>query len=396
MLCVLGALVVNMFRERMDTTPTGKPRLLQGNEAVVEGALYAGCRFFAGYPITPATEISEVMSWRLPAVGGTFIQMEDEIASMGAVIGASLAGTKAMTATSGPGFSLMQENLGFGVIAEVPCVIVNVMRGGPSTGLPTMVSQGDVQQARWGTHGDHPIIVLAVSTTQECFELTVKAFNLSERFRTPVIILSDEVVAHTREKIILPPATPLEVVERLRPDMPPEWYVPYADTASGVPPMGIFGDGYRYHVTGLIHDVHGFPTERPDEIEPFLQRLFRKINQHFHDIMLVRQEQTADAELLVVAYGSVARSARRAVAEARERGIKAGLLQLITLWPFPRRHLEPLLRQVKAVLVPELNMGQMSREVKRVNQGITRIETLNRIDGNLITPGEIVEWLGKM
>lgn len=375
------------------TTETGKPRLLQGNEAVVEGALYAGCRFFAGYPITPATEISEAMSYRLPAVDGTFIQMEDEIASMGAVIGASLAGVKSMTATSGPGFSLMQENLGFGVIAEIPCVIVNVMRGGPSTGLPTMVSQGDVQQARWGTHGDHPIIVLAVSTTQECFELTVKAFNLSEKYRTPVIILSDEVVAHTREKIVLPPAVPLEVVDRVRPDMPPEWYLPYADTASGVPPMGIFGDGYRYHVTGLIHDVHGFPTERPDEIEPFLNRLFRKINQHFGDIQLVRQEQTADADLLVVAYGSVARSARRAVADARARGIKAGLLQLITLWPFPRRHLEPLLRQVRAVLVPELNLGQISREVKRVNQGITKIETLNRIDGNLITPGEILARL---
>ena len=374
----------------------GKARLLQGNEAMVEGALYAGCRFFAGYPITPATEISEAMSYRLPAVDGTFIQMEDEIASMGAVIGASLAGVKAMTATSGPGFSLMQENLGFACVAEVPAVIVNVMRGGPSTGLPTHVSQGDAQQARWGTHGDHPIIVLAVSTTRECFELTVKAFSLAEKYRTPVIILSDEVVGHTREKLLLPPETPLEVVDRVRPDMPPEWYLPYADTASGVPPMGIFGDGYRYHVTGLIHDVRGYPTERPDEIVPFLNRLFRKITQHFHDIQMVREEQTADAEILVVAYGAVARSARRAVIEARERGIKAGLLQLITLWPFPRRHLEPLLRQVRAALVPELNMGQMSREVKRVNQGMTRVETLNRIDGNLITPEEIMERLLKM
>ncbi len=378
-----------------DQTP-GKARLLQGNEAIVEGALYAGCRFFAGYPITPATEISEIMSYRLPAVDGTFIQMEDEIASMGAVIGASLAGVKAMTATSGPGFSLMQENLGFACVAEVPAVIVNVMRGGPSTGLPTHVSQGDAQQARWGTHGDHPIIVLAVSTTRDCFEITVKAFSLAEKYRTPVIILSDEVVAHTREKIILPPETPLEVADRVRPDMPPEWYLPYADTASGVPPMGIFGDGYRYHVTGLVHDVRGYPTERPDEIVPFLHRLFRKITQHFHDIQMVREEQTADAEILVVAYGAVARSARRAVFEARERGIKAGLLQLITLWPFPRRHLEPLLRQVRAVLVPELNMGQMSREVKRINQGITRVEGLNRIDGNLITPDEIMERLLKM
>ena len=380
----------------MNTGTPGNARLLQGNEAMVEGALYAGCRFFAGYPITPATEISEVMSYRLPAVDGTFIQMEDEIASMGAVIGASLAGVKAMTATSGPGFSLMQENLGFACVAEVPAVIVNVMRGGPSTGLPTHVSQGDAQQARWGTHGDHPIIVLAVSTTRECFELTVKAFSLAEKYRTPVIILSDEVVGHTREKILLPPETPLEVVDRVRPDMPPEWYLPYADTASGVPPMGILGDGYRYHVTGLIHDVRGYPTERPDEIVPFLNRLFRKITQHFHDIQMVREEQTADAEILVVAYGSVARSARRAVIEARERGIKAGLLQLITLWPFPRRHLEPLLRQVRAALVPELNMGQMSREVKRVNQGMTRVETLNRIDGNLITPDEIMDRLIKI
>ena len=319
----------------------GQVKLLQGNEAIVEGALAAGCRFFAGYPITPATEISEVMSYRLPAVDGTFIQMEDEIASLGAVIGASLAGVKSMTATSGPGFSLMQENLGFACMAEVPCVIVNVMRGGPSTGLPTNVSQGDVMQARWGTHGDHPIIVLAVSTTRDCFDLTVRAFNLSEKYRTPVILLTDEVVAHTREKVVLPAPETVEVVDRLRPTVPPEWYMPYEDNASGVPPMGIFGDGYRYHVTGLVHDVHGFPTERPDEIVPFMNRLFRKINQHFDDILMVEEEMTDDAEVLVVAYGSVARSARRAVREARERGIKAGLLQLVTLWPFPRRLLSP-------------------------------------------------------
>ncbi|OGR25094.1 MAG: 2-oxoglutarate synthase subunit alpha [Desulfobacca sp. RBG_16_60_12] len=374
----------------------GRVRLLQGNEAVVEGALAAGCRFFAGYPITPATEISEVMSYRLPALGGTFIQMEDEIASLGAVIGASLAGIKAMTATSGPGFSLMQENLGFACMAEVPCVIVNVMRGGPSTGLPTRVSQGDVMQARWGTHGDHPIIVLAAATTRECFDLTVRAFNLSEKYRTPVILLTDEVVAHTREKVILPEPAALEVVDRLRPTVPPEWYKPYEDNARGVPAMGIFGDGYRYHVTGLVHDVHGFPTERVDEIVPFMDRLFRKITQHFDDILMVEEYQAADAEILVVAYGSVARSARRAVKEAREQGLKAGLLQLVTLWPFPRRLLTPYLRQVRAVLVPELNMGQMSREVKRVNQGMTRIETLNRIDGELIKPGEILVKLMKM
>ena len=322
--------------------------------------------------------------------------MEDEIAGIASVIGASWTGARAMTATSGPGFSLMMENIGYAAMTETPCVIVNVQRGGPSTGLPTHVSQGDVMQARWGTHGDHPIIVLAAATTRDCFDLTITAFNLSEQYRTPVILLTDEVVAHTREKLVLPAPETVEVVDRPRPTAPPEWYVPYADTASGVPPMGIFGDGYRYHVTGLTHDVHGFPTERADEIVPLMNRLFRKITQHFDDILMVEAEMTADAEILVVAYGSVARSARRAVREARDRGIKAGLMQLVTLWPFPRRLLTPLLRQVRAVLVPELNMGQMSREVKRVNQGLTRIETLNRIDGGLITPAEILEKLATL
>ena len=374
----------------------GRPLLLQGNEAIVEGALAAGCGFFAGYPITPATEIAEAMASRLPAVGGTFIQMEDEIASLGAIIGASLAGAKAMTATSGPGFSLMQENLGFACIAEVPCVIVNVMRGGPSTGLPTNVSQGDVMQARWGTHGDHPIVVLAVSTTGDCFDITVKAFNLSEKYRTPVIILSDEVVAHTRELITPPRAEEIEVIERIRPTMPPDWYIPYEDNSRGVPPMGIFGDGYRYHVTGLVHDARGFPTQRSEEIAAFSKRLFRKINQHFTDILMVNEETVEDAEVLVIAYGSVSRSARRAVRDAREGGLKAGLLQLVTLWPFPRQIVEPHLRRVRAVLVPELNMGQISREVKRVNQGRARVETLNRIDGSLITPLEILNRLKKL
>ena len=336
------------------------------------------------------------MSWKLPATGGTFIQMEDEIASLGAVIGASLAGAKAMTATSGPGFSLMQENLGFACVAEVPCVIVNVMRGGPSTGLPTGVSQGDVMQARWGTHGDHPIIVLAASTTLECYCLTIKAFNLSEKYRTPVILLLDEVVAHTREKIQLPSPEELEVVDRIRPNMPPEWYIPYEDNTRGVPLMGAFGDGYRYHVTGLIHDIRGFPTQRPEEIEAFRKRTHRKIRQHFHEIHMVQEEHAEDAELLVIAYGSVARSARRAVREARKQGIKAGLLQLVSLWPFPRPMVEPYLRRIRAVLVPELNMGQISREVKRVNEGFCRVETLRRFDGNLITPNEILVRLTRM
>ncbi|MGD0398849.1 MAG: 2-oxoacid:acceptor oxidoreductase subunit alpha [Syntrophobacteraceae bacterium] len=380
----------------MTKRPPGRQLVLQGNEAIVEGALAAGCRFFAGYPITPATEISEAMSYRLPAVDGAFIQMEDEIASLGAVIGASLAGVKSMTATSGPGFSLMQENLGFACAAEVPCVIVDVMRGGPSTGLPTRVSQGDVMQARWGTHGDHPVIVLAASTTQDCFTTTVRAFNLSEKYRIPVILLADEVVAHTREKIYLPRLEEVEVIDRIKPNMPPDWYIPYEDNSRGVPPMSVFGDGYRYHVTGLVHDVRGFPTERQDEITAFMGRIFRKITQHLLDIQQIEEEMTQDAEVLVIAYGCVSRSARRAVREARERGVKAGLIQLITLWPFPRQAVEPVLRRARVALVPELNMGQMSREIKRISQGATRIETLNRVDGNLITPGEILTRLIKI
>jgi 2-oxoglutarate ferredoxin oxidoreductase subunit alpha len=365
-------------------------RLIQGNEAIVEGALAAGCRFFAGYPITPASEISEILSARLPEVGGTFIQMEDEIASMGAIIGASLAGTKSMTATSGPGFSLMQENLGFACVAEVPCVVVNVMRGGPSTGLPTSPAQGDVMQARWGTHGDHPIIVLAVSTVLDSFEITVRAFNLSEKYRVPVIILSDEVVAHTRETVSLPTWDAVDVTDRISPDTPPEWYVPYEGNSTGVPNMAAFGKGYRYHVTGLVHDVRGFPTQRPEEIEAFTGRLFRKISQGFHEIQKVEAFFMEDAELAVIAYGSVARSAHRAVIMARGQGLRVGLLQLITLFPFPRRLVEPVLNQCKAVLVPEMNMGQISREVNRVNSSACRVLKHNRFDGQLITPEELV------
>ena len=367
--------------------------LLQGNEAVVEGALRAGCRFFAGYPITPATEIAEIMSVRLPQLDGTFIQMEDEIASLGAVIGASLAGTKSMTATSGPGFSLMQENLGFACIAEVPCVIVDVMRGGPSTGLPTFAAQGDVMQARWGTHGDHPMIVLSASTVRECFDLSIKAFNLAERFRNPAILLLDEVVAHMREKVVLPEEGQVEIFDRLKPKVPPEWYIPYEDTPGGVPPMASFGEGYRYHVTGLTHDVRGFPTSRPDEIGPFIARLFRKISQRFPEIQMGEVDQVEGAEITVIAYGCVARSAKRAVREARERGIKAGFVKLTTIWPFMRSLVEPVLKTSKTVLVPEMNMGQISREVKRINQGYTRVLTLNKVDGTIITPEEI---LGRM
>ena len=367
-----------------------KEQLLQGNEAVVEGALRVGCRFYAGYPITPATEISEILSVKLPQMGGTFIQMEDEIASLGAVIGASLAGVKSMTATSGPGFSLMQENLGFAIIAEVPCVVVDVMRGGPSTGLPTSPSQSDVMQARWGTHGDHPIIVLCASTVRECYEITIKAFNFSEKFRTPVILLIDEVVGHMREKMVLWEQEEAEIFNRVRPTVPPEWYIPFEDTHSGVPAMANFGGGYRYHVTGLTHDIRGFPTSRPDEIGPFIARLHRKISENFVEIQMAESFQTEDAEMTIVAYGCVARSAKRAVIEARERGMKVGLLKLMTLWPFPRSAIEKVLQISKTLLVSEMNMGQISREVKRVARDVARVFTLNKVDGTIITPGEML------
>lgn len=372
--------------------PSAK-QLLQGNEAIVEGALACGCRFFAGYPITPASEISELMSVRLPKVKGTFIQMEDEIASLGATIGASLAGVKSMTATSGPGFSLMQENLGFACIAEVPCVVVNVMRGGPSTGLPTNPAQGDVMQARWGTHGDHPIIVLAVSTVSDCFDITVQAFNLSEKYRVPVIILSDEMVAHTRESVTLPTSEAIEIVDRITPNVPPEWYQPYKENSRGVPAMAAFGSGYRHHVTGLTHDQRGFPTQLPDEIEAFNRRLFKKITNGFYEIMMTKSFMMDDAEIVVIAYGSVARSARSAVIKARDKGIKAGLLQLVTLFPFPREAVTKALRQCRAALVPELNMGQISREVNRVNRTSCPVLKLNRIDGQIITPDDIYDAL---
>ncbi|MCB2188288.1 MAG: 2-oxoacid:acceptor oxidoreductase subunit alpha [Deltaproteobacteria bacterium] len=371
----------------------GRYRLLQGNEAASLGALAAGCNFFAGYPITPASEITEFMSRELPARGHPFIQMEDEIASLGTCIGASLAGRKALTATSGPGFSLMQENLGYACLAEVPLVVVNVMRGGPSTGLPTNVAQGDVQQARWGTHGDHPAIVFCPATVAECFELMVLAFNTAERFRTPVIFLADEMVAHMREKVALPAADELEILERRRPTVPPDWYVPYKTDGSLVPRLADLGQGYRYHVTGLVHDERGFPTRRADEVAPFYARLFGKISRHFADLMRVKEFQVADAEYLLIAYGCTARAAQAAVRLGRERGLKLGCLQLLTLWPFPRQAVEEALAGKKAALVPELNLGQLSREVKRVNDGRTSVYRHGKMNGSMITPEELLQRL---
>ncbi|MBE9506135.1 MAG: 2-oxoacid:acceptor oxidoreductase subunit alpha, partial [Chloroflexi bacterium] len=302
----------------MSTQTTPERVLLQGSEACVRGALAAGCRFYAGYPITPATEIMELMSRMLPQAGGVFIQMEDEIAGIGATIGGSLGGLKAMTATSGPGFSLMQEHISFAAMAEVPCVIVNVMRGGPSTGLPTRPMQGDVMQARWGAHGDHPILVVAPSSAYEFFDLTVKAFNLAERYRSPVIVLADEIVAHTRESVVLPPLEEIEIEDRVKPTVPPEWYSPYRDPGTGIPPMAAFGEGYRFHVTGLMHDINGFPTQRQDETQELMMRLFNKISKDFHLLQWYDSYYEEGAEITIIAYGSVGRSALRAVKMARD------------------------------------------------------------------------------
>jgi len=370
-----------------------KEMLLMGNEACVEGAIAAGVRFFAAYPITPANEIGEIFSERLPEIGGKFIQMEDEIASMGAVVGASIGGLKSMTATSGPGFSLMQENLGFAAITEIPSVVVNVMRGGPSTGLPTRPSQGDVMQARWGTHGDHPIIVLSPHSTKETFDLTVTAVNFSEKYRVPVILLLDEVIGHMREKMTLPEPESVQLINRTKPNVPPDWYKPFEDNKTGVPPMANFGEGYRYHITGLIHDQMGFPTSKQDEIKAFTERLFRKITLGLKDVQFTESLMVDDAETVIVAYGCVARSAKKAVRDLREKGEKVGLLRLITLWPFPRRALEPIAQKAKKLIVPEMNMGQIYREVLRVNAGRAQVVKVSRIDGELLTPQEIIDAL---
>lgn len=367
------------------------PELVQGNRACALGALAAGCRFFAGYPITPSSEIAEIMSSELPRLGGKFIQMEDEIASIAAVIGASVGGLKAMTATSGPGFSLMQENIGYAVATEIPCVIVNVMRAGPSTGLPTSPSQGDVMQARWGTHGDHPIVALAPASVREMFDLTVTAFNLAEKYRTPVFVLADEVVGHMREKVELPDPASVTIVNREMPTVPPEWYEPFGNPPSDVPALAPFGEGYRYHITGLLHDPRGYPTSRLDEIQPWVERIFRKIDRNLEDIIMWEEDGVEDARVLVVAYGSTARSAQRAIKMARARyGRKVGLMRLKTLWPFPEAALERAAEQVQRVVVAEMNLGQIALEVERV-VGRNKVVRVGRADGHVVTPDQLLD-----
>jgi 2-oxoglutarate ferredoxin oxidoreductase subunit alpha len=364
---------------------------MNGDVACAEGAIAAGCRFFAGYPITPATEIAEHLSERMPEIGRIYIQMEDELASIAAVIGASYSGLKAMTATSGPGFSLMQENIGLAVMTEAPCVIVDIMRGGPSTGQPTMPGQQDVMQAKWGSHGDYEIIALAPSSVQEMFNLTVEAFNLSEIYRVPTFVLADEIIAHMWEKLVIPPIEDIRIVNRKKPNVPPEEYMPFMPGDDLVPPMACFGEGYRFHATGLTHDEHGYPKTSSSEVqEQLVKRLCNKIRRNVDNIVKVEEVAVNDAKVVVVAYGIVARAALSAVRKAREQGIKAGLLRLVTLWPFPEKHIIKAAKKAQRIIVPEMNCGQMVREVERSAKE-TPVVFLSKLGEEPHTPEEILD-----
>jgi 2-oxoglutarate ferredoxin oxidoreductase subunit alpha len=376
---------------------TGEHFML-GDHACAEGAILAGCRFFAGYPITPATEIAERMSVRLPQVGGVYIQMEDELASMNAILGGSWAGVKSMTATSGPGFSLMMENLGLGIMLETPCVLVDVQRGGPSTGLPTLVGQQDMMQARWGSHGDYEMIALSPTSPQELFDLTVRAFNLSEKYRTPVLVMTDAEVGHMTEKVIIPAPEDVEIVARrqvLKGDVEPDHFRIYRDLKSHggngpSSPMVAAGQGYRIHVTGLTHDERGYPVMNATAQEWNVRRVVDKIRTHRDDIMQVEERDTADAEVIVVSYGISARTALWPIEQARREGIRVGYVRLITVWPFPDEVIRRLARSVRAFVVPEINLGQMVREVERCACGQALVLGANRAGGDILEPHHVL------
>jgi 2-oxoglutarate ferredoxin oxidoreductase subunit alpha len=362
---------------------------IQGNEACARGAIEAGCRFFAGYPITPSTEIAEDMSLFLPKEGGSFIQMEDEISALGAVIGAVWTGLKAMTATSGPGFSLMQEHIGYAAMTETPLVIVNMQRGSPSTGQPTMASQSDMMQARWGSHGDYEIIALSPSSVQECFDFTVEAFNLAEKYRVPVMVMSDEIVGHMREKITVPEK--VEITPRRMPKEGPETFLPYHAPPDGTSPMPAFGDGYKMHITGLTHDERGYPdASNPETHSKLVNRLCNKIRENTDEIARIRKEFTEDADIMVLSYGAPARSALTAVKNARNQGIKAGFIKLETVWPFPEKMIKDTTKNAHKVIVVEMNLGQICYEVERVLPN-KEVELLPKIGGEMHHPQEILD-----
>ena len=373
-----------------------KARLMQGNEAIAEGAVAAGVTFFAGYPITPSTEIAEQMAKMLPRIGGTFLQMEDEIGAMGAILGASLAGAKVMDATSGPGFSLKQELIGYAACAEIPCVVVNVQRVGPSTGQPTAPSQGDVMQVRWGTHGDHPMIALSPWSVRESFDMAVMAVNYAERFRTPIILLTDEIVGHLRENVVLPSADELEIYPRRLPKKTrAEGYQPFAVGEDLVPDVARFGDGYRIHVTGLLHDETGFPSGSPVVTEQLIHRLHEKINRVGEEIIHTEEHFMEDAEYAVVSYGGTARTAYEAVRTARAEGIRVGFLRLQTIWPFADAAIGRLADRVKKILVAELNYGQLTGEVTRASHG-TPVRPCLKYNMLDFTPQEIAAEIRRM
>ncbi|MCB5260118.1 MAG: 2-oxoacid:acceptor oxidoreductase subunit alpha [Candidatus Cloacimonetes bacterium] len=376
----------------LQTDRERKTVIMQGNEAVAYGALDAGVNFFAGYPITPSTEIAEILAAELPKRGGTFIQMEDEIASICAITGASLAGAKSLTATSGPGFSLMQEGIGFAKITETPCVVVNVQRMGPSTGMPTSPAQGDIMQSRWGSHGDSPAIVLYPDSVKESYELTIRSVNLSEKYRTCVILLLDEVLGHMRESVRLPDIANARVINRIKPTVPPHWYKHYDENQKYLSPLASYGDGYRFHVTGLTHDAHGFPTNKSTEAGEMMERLRKKISYNIRDLVQIESHEMDDARIAIFAAGITARAAKAAIAMARHEGIKVGLLRPLTIWPFPDDAVRKMLRDVETVIVPELNQGQLIHEIRRLtkDKSDSDVLTIQRVNGQLITPNDIL------
>ena len=363
---------------------------MTGDVACAEGALAAGCRFFGGYPITPATEIAEHMSGRLPDVGGTFIQMEDEIAAMASVLGAAWSGCKSMTATSGPGFSLMMENIGLGVCTETPCVVVNVQRGGPSTGLPTMGAQADMMQARWGSHGDYEIIALAPCSAQEIFYQTITAFNLSERYRTPVFIMTDEMIGHMSEKVIIPPADQITTEWRPKPKGRKDRFLLFKPDANGVAPMPAAGDGYNVHVTGLTHDEKGYPVMSVEAQEEMMARIKRKILGNRDDIIMTEAHGLDDADIVLVSYGISARTSMAAMQQARVQGLKVGLLRLITVWPFAEDHIQRLAERVKGFVTVEVNLGQIHLEVLRAAAGRAPCHLVGHSGGTIISPDQVL------
>ncbi len=366
-------------------------RLLTGNEAIALGALDAGCRFFGGYPITPSSEVAETMAEELPKRGGVFIQMEDEIAAMSAVIGAALGGVKAITATSGPGFSLKQEAIGYACEAEVPCVIVNIMRGGPSTGMPTLPAQADVMQAKWGTHGDHPTIAFCPERVSEAYMLTQRAFHVAERLRTPVMILADEIVGHVTEKVVFPVAGKVEIFHEPVEAIPAEGYRPFRFSGAFPPPLVPFGKGFRYHVTGLLHDETGFPTNDPERGDHLVKWLCNKVEQHADRLADVELVGIEDAEIILFAYGGTARSAKGALRLARERGLKVGLIRPITIWPFPDKIIEQATRNAKVILAAEMNLGQLAHEVEWAISRRIPVLRFNKVGGDPIVPEELLD-----